>query len=656
MKLFSKVNNNFADRLRTRGGVALVSLTVGVVAVILYLPTLRYDFVWEDKAQIVHRANSPIGDIFLPGFQADMRSGLESGVDTGCYRPLTAFSFLLDRKVAGTKPWYFHLVNVVLAAGSAVLVVLIVWELLHSGAWAGIAGLLFATHPSHVEPVAFVSARAELLTALFLSFAAFALLRSFRKRNWRWWLVVPLGYALGLLSKESALLFPLLVLFTPLFIQSRFPRRFWFVLLALVVIGIGYLLLTCRIFNRPFAPEIAPLRFLNLVNTFGLYVRMFFYPFEEQIKIPRDPAFLKLTPFFLYAMLFLVVAPLAALRRRFRIGLWGYFWTIVFLLPVSGISATGLQAAERFLFLPSVGMMVLVITFFSRLLVAQHGVRRFVGFGLVALAGLFAWDSLLRLPVWRDEKNLFLTMVKEVPQDPGAYFGLGRVLQSALPDSAITLYKRTILLDQGFVPAHINIGRLYSEKGDHRRAIHHFRLADELKPGSAEIQTELGFAFLYSGQLDSALGAFRRAQAIDSVLLPARLGAGLVLAFAGNVEQRGWSQLRKTYPGWRDSVRQIVGRMAQFRNYERALDQLGKVLAAVGDTTEAEVYYRRALDVDSNCVGALYNLAVLLARRGETTQALSLAHRAAKLIPEQETVQKIYQLLQNKNRKRGQQR
>lgn len=652
------MNKSIADRLRTRGGVALVSLTVGVVAVVLYLPTLSYDFVREDKAQIVHRSNSKISDIFLPGLQASVPSGLASEGETGCYRPVTALSFLLDRKVARTNPWYFHLVNVVLAAGSAVLVVLIVWELLHSGVWAGIAGLLFATHPSHVEPVAFVSARAELLTALFLSFAGFALLRSFRKRNRRWWLVVPFGYALALLSKESALLFPLLVLLTPFFIQSRFPRRFWLVLLALGVIGIGYFVLSYQICHRPFPLEITPLRFLNLANTFGLYVRMFFPFFEHQVKILRDPAFLKLTLFFLYAMLFLIAVPLAALRRRFRIGLWGYFWVILFLLPVSGIAATGPQAAERFLFLPSVGMIVLVITLFSRLLVAQHGARRFVGFGLVALAGLFAWDSRLRLPVWRDEKSLFLTMVKEVPQDPGAYFGLGRVLQSALPDSAIILYKRAILLDQGFVPAHINIARLYSEKGDHRRAIHHLRLADELNPGAANIQTELGFAFLYSGQRDSALAAFRRAQAIDSVLLPAKLGAGLVLVLAGDVEWANgdWAQLRETSPGGQDSVRQIVGRMAQSRNYERALDQLGKVLVAFGDTSEAEGYYRRALEVDSNCVGALYNLAVLLARRGETTQAVGLAHRAAKLRPKEETIQSFYRTLQNKNQKRNQSR
>ncbi|MGQ9678128.1 MAG: tetratricopeptide repeat protein [bacterium] len=653
------MNNNFADQLRSRRGVALVSLTVGVVAVVLYLPTLRYGFVGEDNALIVHsmnRLNAQTDEIFQSCFRADTPAGTEfdGGVNVG--RPLTAFSFFLDRRVAGTKPWYFHLVNVVLYTGVAVFVVLIVWELHHSGVWAGIAGLLFVSHPSHVEPVSLVSARAELLTALFLSFAVFALLRSFRKRNWRWWLVIPLGYTLGLLSKESAFLFPLIVLLTPFLTQSRFPRKLWLVFIGLVLIGIAYLVLYSRIFNQPVIPKIAPLRVFNVANTFGFYVRMFFWPFNHQIKIPLDPAFQKLTPFFLYALLFLIVPPLAALRRRFRIGLWGYFWATIFLLQGSGVCATRFQAAERFLFLPSVGIVVLVVTMFSRLLVAQHGLRRFVGFGLVGIAGLLVNNSLSRLPVWQDEKSFYSAMVKEVPGDPGAYFGLGRVLQSAMPDSAITLYKRAILLDQGFAPAHIKIAILYREKGDYRRAIHHLRLADQLSPGCTEIQTNLGFAFLYSGQPDSALAAFRRVIVIDSAHMAARLGAELTQIVAGTVEpmDRAWARLKASYPAWEDSIRHILRRLAQSRGYELAVDRLGKALVGVGDTTEAEVYYRRALERDSNCVAALYNLAVLLARRGETTPALLLARRAAKLRPEEETIQKIYRSLQIENREIGQ--
>ncbi|NPV14116.1 phospholipid carrier-dependent glycosyltransferase [candidate division WOR-3 bacterium] len=592
--------DSFADRLRTRRGVALISLIVAVVAIGIYLPTLRYQFVWEDNLLIVNNAlltRSEVKDIFCRGFWAGAPDELENDAAVPYYRPISTLSFWLDQKIAGTRPWYFHLINVILSAGCAVLVVLVVWELLHSAVWAGIAGLLFATHPAHVESVALVSARSDLLTTLFLGFATFALLRSLRKRNWRWWLVIPFCYALALLSKESAILFPLLVVWTPFLIQNRFPRRFGLVVGILFLIVFGYLSLRHQIFNQalPLPTDIANVRFLNIANTFGLYIRMFLLPFEHRVKIPPDPAFLKLTPLLLYTMLFVLVTPLAAMRRRFRVALLGYFWGILFLLPVSNIYPIGPQAAERLLFLPSFGMVVLVISLISRLLVAQHAVRQVVGFGLVALAGLFAWNVVSRLSVWRDERALFSAMIKEAPQVPAAYVGLGRALQNEMPDSAITLYKRAVLLDQGFVPAHINIALLYSEKGDHRRAIHHLRLANELNPDSPQILTNLGFAFFYGGQFDSALVAFHRAQVLDSALFRANLGAGLALWVTGESVAAGreFSRLQQNLPGWKDSVRQIVTRRAQITSSAEELSRLGRALYLIGDSVGAEVMYRR---------------------------------------------------------------
>jgi len=594
------VADSFADRLRTRKGVALISLAVAVVAVVVYLPTLSYEFVWDDNSLIVNNtvlAHSGIKDIFSRDFWAGTRAEQEPAAVLPYYRPVTSLSFWLDQKIAGIKPWYFHLINVILGAGSAVLVVLVVWELLHSAVWAGIAGLLFATHPNHTEAIAYVSGRSDLLVTLFLGFAGFALLRSLRKRNWRWWLVIPLGYGLALLSKESAFLFPLLVVWTPFLIQGRMPRGFWLVLLTLFLIGAGYLGLRHQIFNQalPLPTDGARVNFFNIANTFGLYIRMFFLPFEHRVKIPLDPGFLKLTPLLIYAMLFALVTPLAAIRRRFRVALWGYFWAIIFLLPVCNVYPIGVQATERLLFLPSFGLVVLVISLGARLLVAQHAVRRVVGFGLVALAGLFVLNCLYRLPVWRNEKALFFAMIKEAPQAPVGYFGLARAFQGQIPDSAISLYKRAILIDQGFVPAHINIALLYSEKGDHRRAIHHLRLANELEPDSPRILTDLGFVFLYSGQLDSALAAFQRAQVLDSTLPQAILGAGLVFGLTGEnaAAEHELSRLKQNFPNWEDSCRQIVYRRAKVTSSAGELMRLVNILYLIGDSAGAEVLYRQ---------------------------------------------------------------
>lgn len=562
------VDNYFADRLRTRKGVALVILLVALVATGIYLPALRYELTgedrllagsreWPDKIRGVRPADDELPVVVHQHRQE--------------FRPITRISFLIDAGPGTNKPWLSHLINLLLNTMTAVMVVLIIWESLHSAVWAGFAGLLFATHPSHVAAVVCVSARAEILVALFLSLAGFALLRTLRKRDWRWLPLVPVGFALALGSKESALFFPLLVLLTPFFAQSRVPKGFLWVMVSLLVIAGLYLYLRSR-FSFPVlpgavTPEVMRLipappvsgQFFNTVNTIGFYIRMFVWPFEHRLLIPADPNFLKLNQFSLYLIVFLVVIPLAALRRRFRIALWGYFWTLAFLNPIATVTPAGEQAAEQILFLPSVGLVVVAVVLLSRLLVAYHRTREVVGFLLAGVCGLFAWNSVSRLAVWQNDQRLFSAMIKEAPAVPTGYAGLARSLEAVLPDSAIKLYNRAILIDQGYVAAHLRLARLYSDKKDHRRALHHLRLADELRPGDPEIQTRLGFTLLRSGNNADAIAAFNRALAIDSNLVQPIFGIILTQIVSERKPPPGLiDRLNQLLPEWRDSLKTVA--------------------------------------------------------------------------------------------------
>jgi len=627
--------------------MALVLTLVALVGFVLHLPALKYKFVWDDNQLIVNNrllAESKPGEIFSRGYWAGTAEA-EEGPVAAYYRPVTTLSFWLDLKAAGLNPFYFHLVNIILGAGAGVLVALIIWELLHSAVWALLGGIIFVTHPAHIESVAFVSGRTDLLATVFIGVAGFALLRSFRKRNWQWWFLVPFGFALGVLSKETAILFPLLVAISPLLVQCRAHRLYWLLVLVLVIIATGYLFLRGAVFNQmlPVPTGLRALDLMNIVNTFGFYIRMFFVPFEHRAKIPIDPAFFRLSSLSVWALLFLISIPLAGLRPRFRICLWGYFWTIIFLLPVTNIFPIGPQAAERLLFLPSAGLVALVIILLSRLLVAHHLVRAVVGGCLAVVAVLFGLDTRNRLPVWRDEISLFSAMVREAPNSASAYANLAGAILRAQPDSAIKLYNRAILLDQGFTRAHINIAILYSEKGDFRRAIHHLRLADELEPNSIRVQNNLGYAFLLSGQVDSAVSAFARALDLDSSAPEPRLGLALAFGLAGRADACGsmFARLLKINPGWADSAKAVIAQLrlgcpSQAGSQERArlINRLGTICFVLGDTAEAVSYYQEALGLDSLCVSALYNLAIINLALGDSTAARRLINQAVKIRPD----------------------
>jgi uncharacterized membrane protein YhaH (DUF805 family) len=414
----------FGQFLRTRAGFALVLGVVTLGSVLLYLPTIDYGFVWDDTSLVTGNrllAESGPLEVFGRGFWAGAPDP-PAGNARLFYRPLTSLSLWLNLKLAGLNPGYFHLLNVILNALCVALIALIIWQLLNSGVWAGIGALLFATHPAHVESVAFVSGRTDLLLTLFIAVAAFGLLRALLKRRFWWGLLVPVGYALALLSKETALLFPVLVALTPLLTRTRYDRRHWVIVGACVLIGAAYLYLRGQVVGpvlAGFDPRPVIGRLNEMANDFGLYVRIFAWPFKHQVKFPVDPSFAYLTPLAITALLFAVTGPLlAAIRRRLRVTLWGYTWAILFLLPVLNIISIGPQAAERLVYLPSAGLVLMIVVLVSRGLHTRRRLRMTAAGILLALSVAWGVDTLVRSGIWRNEATLYSTMTREAPNAP----------------------------------------------------------------------------------------------------------------------------------------------------------------------------------------------------------------------------------------------
>src|SRR5512141_1271340 len=303
------------DKLRTRTGMAVVLATVALVSAALYLPATRYSFVWDDDSLIAGNsllAHSRPSEIFSRGFWAGSPEPA-TGSGAAYYRPLVTLSFWLNQSQSRDNPHWFHAVNLLLYALAAAAVTLVLWELLHSGVWALLGGLFFAAHSSHVESVAFISGRTDIMLTLFIAISAFALLRSFRKHNRWWWLVVLPAFGLALLSKETAVVFPLLIALAPLLVGTKYDRHYWLPVLASVIGLAGYFVLrTAAVpISVPFAREAGIWgRIASIVNTFGLYVGMFFWPFKHHAWYQASktsqvsPLYITLT------LLFVVSAPL----------------------------------------------------------------------------------------------------------------------------------------------------------------------------------------------------------------------------------------------------------------------------------------------------------------------------------------------------------
>jgi protein O-mannosyl-transferase len=652
------------EKLRTRAGMAVVLATVALISAALYLPATRYSFVWDDDSLIAGNsllAHSPPSEIFARGFWAGSPEPV-AGSGAAYYRPLVTLSFWLDQSLSRNDPHWFHVVNLLFYALAAAAVTLVLWELLHSGVWALLGGLLFASHSSHVESVAFISGRTDIMLTLFIGLGSFALLRSFRKHDRWWWLMVPPAFGLALLSKETAVLFPLLVALAPLLVGVRYDRRYWLLVLTTVVILAGYFLLRVAAVPVPIPVQhgIGVWGRLTAVgNTIGLYIKLFFWPFEHRAKYPASDSVYVPTQNLLFALLFIVSVPLLAVRRRFAATRWGYGWTIAFLLPVANIASIGPLAAERLLCLPSAGIVMVLVTALSRLLTFRLATRKVAGVALAVVIVLLGADTMVRTRIWKNNETLFTAMVREAPDAPSAYANLADAIAGQRPDSALALYNHALRLDQGFVHAYLHSGILLSERGDHRRAIHNLRLANELDQNSVLALNDLGLAFVAAGQAESALATFDRAVSAHPGSALLHLNRANALVANGRPDESEAELYRalsldSTLPAARllladrmklrgqyDSA--IVLVQAVVNDYPTAVNfnKLGSLFTAAGDSGRAYENYESALRTDSTYVPALYNLSVLSAAEGESAVARVLAERAFLLRPDLQAIMEL---------------
>ncbi|MEO6568325.1 MAG: hypothetical protein ABIO94_06140 [Opitutaceae bacterium] len=308
-------------------------------------------------------------------------------------RPFAALTFLIDAQFWGINPLGYHLTNLLLDAGCACLVGLIVWRLHSTALWLGCAaGILFAWHPAHAEPVAWITGRVDLLSTLAYLAGFFAGGRYLQTLRWPWLPASWLAYGIGCFSKEFCLTLPVVLLlwamiYRPLLAVARFRQRA--VLFAgFIVVAAAFLL--CR--RLAFGPGGGGVETLNLLSAGYAerqvdYLRWFLPPLYH---FGRDfrPQLIVIAPGLVGGLCLVSLAVLALWRwkgptpPRWRaVTFYGVCWYAVATLPLAAAS----YFSPRHLYLGTAGLSIAV-----GLLVATIAARRWLAWGIVAGAALFS--------------------------------------------------------------------------------------------------------------------------------------------------------------------------------------------------------------------------------------------------------------------------
>ena len=515
---------------KTRNAVLIAAAAAAIATGVLYLPALRNGFVnWDDNYYVY--VNARITDL-TPGFVAWAFTTFEM-----CnYHPLVWLSYALDYSLWGMNPFGFHLTSVLIHVVNTFIVALLAARLLSAADSAGqgasfsrtkvvvtaaVTGVLFGMHPLHVESVAWISERKDVLYAFFYlsSLLAYLNYATTGNRRGRYYLSALAAFILSLLSKPMAVTLPFV-----LFILDFFPLRrlsqgngpaaakkvFIEKIPFLVLAAISSVVTVLAQYSGKTVAFIETFslgeRLLTAVRAVFFYLSKFFLPVDLAAFYPiLTPVTFSPGDGLMIAVLLGLTA--LAVRSRKRKPLWLAVWTayLVTLLPVLGIIQVGGQAAaDRYTYLPMVGPMFLSALGIAWTVERAGGnpLRRTISLQVLGLVVSICFAAMLlrtvhQIRVWRDPVSLWDRVLAVYPTNvPMVFRNRGEAHYKAGDYAkAIEDYTSAIRLDERDYRAYSARGIVRLMSGRYEAALADFDHALSIEPGYDEALYYRGLAF-----------------------------------------------------------------------------------------------------------------------------------------------------------------
>lgn len=567
----------------------LAGLALAALVMAAYLPALSNGFVWDDD---VYLTANPLLDS-LAGLR---RIWLEPTA-TVQYYPLTFTSFWIEVHLWGLEPFGFHLVNLLLHGLDAILLWRLLLALEVPAAW--VAAALFAVHPLHVESVAWVTERKNVLSAAFALGSALCFLRADARRSAISYGVALLLFAAALLSKSSVCFLPGAILVVLWWRRGELRRRDLIAVAPFALLAIASAWMTAWV-ERHHVGALGADWALNpgervfiAGRALWFYAGKVFWPEPLTFNYPAWQIDTSAPLQWLFPVSALAVV-VGAFALRGRIGRGPLAAVLIFigaLLPVLGfVDFYAMRysfVADHFAYLPSVALLALATATVARI-APRWGARgrRVAAWAAIAVVLLLLSRTRAQSHAYRD---------------------------------AETLWRDTLAKNPASWMAHNNLGALLAERGSVEDALPHWQEALRLAPPMAEIHRNLGDAARVQKDLAEAEKQYRRALELDPTIASTHNALAVVLAAQGRRDEATIE--------YRESLR-LDPSSASVHN------DLGVALASAGELAEAESEYRKALEIDPDLARAHSNLGLVLAATGRNDEALVHFAAAVRLEPD----------------------
>lgn len=607
-----------------------------VAVLTVFGQTVRHDFVNFDDDQYAYDTPNPSRGLTLRGVVWAFTHR-----QCGNWHPLTGISHGLDYQVYGLWAGGHHLTNVFLHAASAI-VLLLVMQRMTGALWpSALVAAVFAIHPLHVESVAWVSERKDVLSGLFFmltlsAYEAYVRRRSSGNQYGR----VLLFFALGLMCKPTLVTLPLVLLVLDYWPLCRFRDASdadWRIATALLIEKIPLLALAAAsslvtllaqkdviALSHKFSLD---LRIANAIVSYAGYLGDTFYPAGLAAFYPFPghglPQGVVIGSLLVLAG---ISAAVIACRRNRPYLVTGWLWFLGVLVPMIGLVHVGGQArADRYTYLPQTGLAIMVAWAVRDVTRAWSWRRLICGTASMLVLCVLVVCAWRQTTFWHDSETLWTHVLESTRNNAVAHNNLGKFLVNGRANSeVVSIYLQTLRVDPRYSEAHEARARAAAFHGRPDEAIEQFRKALDIYSGYALAQNNLGNALCQCGEFGEAAEHYRVAVEICPDDIQVRDNLGLALYQQHKVEEAiaawresirlapkdaytlgllAWVLATTADPSLRNNAEAMeLGQQAAQLSKERnppILDTLGAAYAGAGRYREAVETARRALALAS---------------------------------------------------------
>ncbi|OQA18426.1 MAG: TPR repeat-containing protein YrrB [bacterium ADurb.Bin363] len=491
-----------------------------IITFISFIPSLQNDFTnWDDDMFVTK--NIKIQTLSLESIKSIFTVPFHQ-----VYIPLVLLSYAVEYHFFKLNPFIYHTTNLVFHLLNCILVFWFLYKLTNKIIPSLLASILFGIHPLHVESVAWISERKDVISTFFFMGTLIYYLYYKINQNKKFYYISLLIFILSFLAKPSFFTVPFILILCDYFLGEKSLRKILlnkipFLLLALLFTSIVLLCITDEL-------PVNTSRLNNiLIATHGLlfYITKTIYPVKlSPVYPPPEKGILHTPAFLLSPLVVLILAggTFALLKYSKKIILFGTMFFLITISPtISMVHNYNFIANDHYMYIPSIGLFYMIGEAFNWLYFTKFTSSRKAKIILTSILTLIiitisflTWE---RCKIWKDSMTLWNDTIKNYKSATAhnnrglAYEALGE------SDKALNDFTKTLEIDPTYIEAYINRGNIYFHKGKIDKAIKEFTIVLRYKRNSLEAYNNLGLMYGYKGEYDRAINNFTHAIEINKI-------------------------------------------------------------------------------------------------------------------------------------------